>query len=80
MLQFLARAEAVRDMPDIPWFLYGTHYSNMGSTIHYLMRIEPYTSLHLKLQSGTFDAADRLFHSIAATVRSAMPRSSFALN
>jgi hypothetical protein len=45
----------------------GTHYSNVGAVTHYLMRLEPFTSLHLDLQSGTFDAADRLFHSIPRT-------------
>lgn len=34
----------------IPAFHYGTHYSNPGVILHYLLRIEPYTSLHIHLQ------------------------------
>src|SRR3546814_1532188 len=32
-----------------------------------LLRLEPYTSLHIHLQDGRFDKPDRLFDSIAAT-------------
>ncbi|XP_038073345.1 neurobeachin-like protein 1 isoform X2 [Patiria miniata] len=45
-------------------FHYGTHYSNAAGVMHYLVRIEPFTSLHIQLQSGKFDCADRQFHSI----------------
>ncbi|KAH9329817.1 hypothetical protein KI387_001925, partial [Taxus chinensis] len=53
--------------PDIPSFYYGSHYSSMGSVLYYLLRLEPFTTLHRNLQGGKFDHADRLFHSIAAT-------------
>ncbi|XP_029462161.1 neurobeachin-like protein 1 isoform X2 [Rhinatrema bivittatum] len=53
--------------PVIDKFHYGTHYSNAAGVMHYLMRVEPFTSLHIQLQSGRFDCADRQFHSIAAT-------------
>lgn len=33
-------------------FHYGTHYSNAAGVIHYLIRVEPFTSLHIQLQSG----------------------------
>lgn len=49
----------------IPKFHYGTHYSNSAGVLHYLIRMEPFTSLHIDLQSGRFDVADRQFHSIA---------------
>ncbi|MGH0127040.1 UNVERIFIED_CONTAM: hypothetical protein FKN15_030427 [Acipenser sinensis] len=48
-------------------FHYGTHYSNAAGVMHYLMRVEPFTTLHIQLQSGRFDCADRQFHSIPAT-------------
>nr|XP_015214918.1 PREDICTED: neurobeachin-like protein 1 [Lepisosteus oculatus] len=48
-------------------FHYGTHYSNAAGVMHYLIRVEPFTSLHIQLQSGRFDCADRQFHSIPAT-------------
>ena len=40
-------------------FHYGTHYSNSAMVLHYLVRVEPFTSLHIDLQSGRFDVADR---------------------
>ncbi len=57
---------------DIPTFLYGTHYSNMGSVLFFLLRLEPYTSMVLELQSGRFDAADRSFFSVAQAWNSCM--------
>lgn len=33
-----------------PKFHYGTHYSNAAGVIHYLVRLEPFTSLHINLQ------------------------------
>lgn len=48
-------------------FHYGTHYSNPAGVMHYLLRTEPFTTLHIQLQSGRFDSADRQFHSIPAT-------------
>lgn len=48
-------------------FHYGTHYSNSAGVLHYLVRLEPFTSLHIELQSGRFDVADRQFHSFEGT-------------
>ncbi|XP_065200473.1 neurobeachin-like protein 1 isoform X2 [Planococcus citri] len=48
-------------------FHYGTHYSNSAGVLHYLVRVEPFTTLHIDLQSGRFDVADRQFHSIPQT-------------
>ncbi|EEC02964.1 nbeal1, putative [Ixodes scapularis] len=48
-------------------FHYGTHYSNSAGVLHYLVRLEPFTSLHIELQSGRFDVADRQFHSMEGT-------------
>uniref|UniRef100_H3HAX3 BEACH domain-containing protein n=1 Tax=Phytophthora ramorum TaxID=164328 RepID=H3HAX3_PHYRM len=46
---------------------YGTHYSNVGAVLYYLIRLEPFTSYALSIQGGKFDHADRLFHSVAET-------------
>ena len=35
-------------------FHYGTHYSNSAGVLHYLVRVEPFTSLHIELQSGRY--------------------------
>ena len=53
------------DDPNIPKFHYGSHFSTMGFVLYYLMRVEPFTQYHKALQSGRFDHADRLFHSLA---------------
>jgi hypothetical protein len=54
----------------IPKFHYGTHYSNPAGVMHFLIRMEPFTTLHIQLQGGRFDMADRQFHSISSTWQS----------
>lgn len=51
-------------------FHYGTHYSNAAGVQHFMIRMEPFTTLHIQLQSGRFDVADRQFHSIPASWQS----------
>ena len=51
----------------LPPFHHGSHYNTMGFVLWYLLRLEPYTSMHVWLQDGKFDKADRLFDSIAKT-------------
>ena len=63
---FLDRYRSLDD-PSMPPFMYGTHYSSAGSVLHYLMRLEPFTTASVELQDGKFDHSDRLFHSIPAT-------------
>lgn len=48
-------------------FQYGTHYSGLGPVSYFLVRLEPFTSEHIKLQSGNFDDTDRLFANIGKT-------------
>ncbi|XP_039288405.1 neurobeachin-like protein 1 isoform X2 [Nilaparvata lugens] len=48
-------------------FHYGSHYSNSAGVLHYLVRVEPFTTLHIELQSARFDVADRQFYSIPQT-------------
>lgn len=62
--------------PDIPSFYYGSHYSSMGIVLYYLLRMEPFTSLHRNLQGGKFDHADRLFQSMEATYRNCLSNTS----
>jgi hypothetical protein len=50
----------------MPPFQHGTHYSTAGFVIWYLLRVEPFTSLHVQLQSGRFDHPDRQFRSVRA--------------
>jgi hypothetical protein len=52
----------------IPPFMYGSHYSTMvGVVLHFLIRLQPFASLHKEMQGGRFDVADRLFSSIPMT-------------
>ncbi|XP_058744102.1 BEACH domain-containing protein C2-like isoform X2 [Vicia villosa] len=55
------------DDPIIPKFHYGSHYSSAGTVLYYLVRVEPFTTLSIKLQGGKFDHADRMFSDISAT-------------
>ena len=48
----------------IPPFHYGTHYSTSAFVLNYLLRLEPFTTQFLALQSGKFDHPNRLFHSV----------------
>lgn len=52
----------------IPAFMYGSHYSTMvGCVLYFLIRLQPFSSLHVSIQNGHFDVSDRLFSSIART-------------
>ena len=61
---------------DAPAFLYGTHYSNVGSVLYFLARMEPYTSYMVDLQGGEFDQPDRMFHSVGRTWQGCMTNNS----
>jgi WD40 repeat protein len=54
-----------------PPFHYGTHYSCAAYVLYYLMRLEPFSRMALSLQGGHFDHADRLFHNIGSSWKSA---------
>jgi len=47
-----------------PPFLYGCYSICPMIVLHWLIRMEPFTSLHIDLQGGHFDNASRLFISI----------------
>lgn len=51
---------------------YLTHYSNSAIVLHYLLRVDPFTSLHIKLQGGRFDCSDRQFYSVAKSWKGIM--------
>ena len=64
-------ASSVQGEDDPPPFHYGTHYSTSAYVLHYLMRLEPFSRLALALQGGRFDVADRLFHDVGKSWRTA---------
>ena len=49
---------------ETPPYHYGTHYSSAMIVASYLVRLEPFTQIFLRLQGGHFDLADRMFHSV----------------
>eukprot|EP01107_Rhizomastix_libera_P014813 TRINITY_DN499_c0_g1_i5.p1 TRINITY_DN499_c0_g1~~TRINITY_DN499_c0_g1_i5.p1 ORF type:complete len:3564 (-),score=1007.80 TRINITY_DN499_c0_g1_i5:49-10740(-) len=59
----MAAEEVGGDAP----FHYGTHYSNSGTVLYFLVRMEPYSHFATEFQEGQFDHADRLFSSIQDT-------------
>lgn len=61
----LEKLKALNDaLPDID-YLYQSTYSSLFMVIHLLVRMEPFTSIHIKYQDGKFDVATRIFTSIA---------------
>ncbi|CAB0033952.1 unnamed protein product [Trichogramma brassicae] len=50
-------------------FHYGSHYSNSGTVLHFLVRLPPFTSMFLTYQDDNFDIPDRTFHALATTWR-----------
>ncbi|KAJ2726135.1 hypothetical protein GGI07_000774 [Coemansia sp. Benny D115] len=70
---FIERYESFEDPSGrIKKFHYGTHYSSAASVAYYLIRMEPFLSVHIALQSGKLDHADRQFHSIGDAWSSCM--------
>lgn len=67
---FLEKYDALVEMGQTPYH-YGSHYSNVGVVLHYLVRCEPFASFCLQFQGGHFDVADRLFDSVEAAWRHA---------
>ncbi|XP_046387473.1 lysosomal-trafficking regulator isoform X2 [Ischnura elegans] len=48
---------------------YGSHYSNSGTVLHFLVRLPPFTGMFLNYQDKNFDIPDRTFHSLQTTWR-----------
>jgi WD40 repeat protein len=54
-----------RDSIEQQNFLYQSPYSSRFAVLHFLVRLEPFTSAHIAFQDGKFDAPSRMFTSIA---------------
>ncbi|EAX88658.1 Beige/BEACH domain containing protein [Trichomonas vaginalis G3] len=46
---------------------FANYVSNVGSSLYFLIRLEPFTDELITFQSGSFDAADRTFQSMQIT-------------
>lgn len=58
------------EIPGIKPFLFGSFYSNPAIVSNFLIRINPFASQHYELQSKQFDLPDRLFYSVADSLKS----------
>ena len=68
MVLLLCRYEEFEDPSvEIEKFHYGMHYSNTADVMHYLIRLESFTSQHISLQSRKFDHSDQQLFSVANT-------------
>nr|XP_015799444.2 lysosomal-trafficking regulator isoform X1 [Nothobranchius furzeri]XP_054605786.1 lysosomal-trafficking regulator isoform X1 [Nothobranchius furzeri] len=56
-------------MPPVLPYHYGSHYSNSGTVLHFLVRMPPFTKMFLAYQDQSFDIPDRTFHSMNTTWR-----------
>ena len=60
----LASTKFMENNPYYGKFHHGTHYSTSGGVAALLIRLEPFTSQSIQLQSNKFDEPDRLFSSL----------------
>ncbi|OHT12971.1 hypothetical protein TRFO_16917 [Tritrichomonas foetus] len=49
--------------------LYRCHYSTAYNVLHFMIRVEPFTTMHIQMQDGKFDSPNRLFTSIPKSYR-----------
>ncbi|CAG9328520.1 unnamed protein product [Blepharisma stoltei] len=68
---FIERYNSFSSNDDTPSFHFGSHYSNPGIVLQYLVRLFPYSEGAKELQGGHFDLPDRLFNSISESFQSA---------
>lgn len=64
--KFEEKYKQLIEMGEKPYH-YGSHYSNLGSVLHFLVRLEPFSQYFIEFQGGRFDVPDRSFHSIHQT-------------
>uniref|UniRef100_A0A7S2PGR8 BEACH domain-containing protein n=1 Tax=Skeletonema marinoi TaxID=267567 RepID=A0A7S2PGR8_9STRA len=76
LAMLIERYNDLDGFPEEQNFLYGSHYSSPGVVLHYMLRQEPFTSMHIALQSGRFDCPDRLFFDLAGCWRSCLTSTS----
>ena len=51
-------------------YLYSSSYSSMSMVANYLVRMEPFTTIHIRMQGGKVDCGSHVFSSIADTYES----------
>uniref|UniRef100_A0A7N6AB70 Neurobeachin n=1 Tax=Anabas testudineus TaxID=64144 RepID=A0A7N6AB70_ANATE len=66
---FYAERYETREDDQTPPCHYNSHYSTAATTLHWLVRIEPFTTFFLCANNNKFDHPDRTFSSIARSWR-----------
>ncbi|XP_070578950.1 lysosomal-trafficking regulator-like isoform X2 [Ptychodera flava] len=61
--------KGVELMPPTEPHHYGSHYSNSGTVLQYVVRLPPFTKMFLQYQDQHFDLPDRTFHSVGTAWR-----------
>jgi hypothetical protein len=64
--ELLDRMQEFRQIGVVP-FLYSSYVSSPLSVFWFLIRMEPYTTMHIDMQGGKFDNSHRVFSSIGIT-------------
>ena len=67
---FLKLYKTTKKDEDSPPYFYGCNYSNPTYVSNYLIRLFPFTEIHIELQGTGFDSSSRLFNSIDKTFQS----------
>ncbi|RNF23391.1 putative neurobeachin/beige protein [Trypanosoma conorhini] len=68
--QMVEMQETAPEGESVQPFHHGTHYSTSGGVLHFLIRVEPFTTFARIFQGGEFDVATRLFDSVEASFQS----------
>ncbi|XP_056022508.1 lysosomal-trafficking regulator-like isoform X3 [Ostrea edulis] len=63
------RGEGMDNLLRVEPYHYGSHYSNSGTVLHFLVRLPPFTKMFLSYQDKNFDLPDRTFHSVQTAWR-----------
>lgn len=64
---FLEKYETNNEEEIFSEYHYGTHYSSSAIIFNFLIRLRPFSTGAITLQSGKFDCADRVFSSYIGT-------------
>lgn len=71
----ILRRKEMIEINDEYIFLYGAGYSTPISLFNWMIRLEPFASLHVEMQNGHFDHPQRLFYSLKTAFKLATSNS-----
>lgn len=71
-IQNASRIQHFFQLLEMNGYMFGTAPSNAMLLAYYFVRIEPYTTLHLKIHDGHYDALERMFRSFPTFFKTLM--------